>query len=103
MDPSHHSSSSVGASAKTNNRDNNNVDGNGAAYGFTGFSEAQLTHLRRFYNDAAPTGSERKPINVGDDDAKDDRNDDASPPTASGQSPFAASASTQSDMNKREY
>jgi len=58
--------------------------------GFTGFSDAQLTRMRRFYNDAQ-TGSERKPIRGDGVDGDDRRNDGDEIPTslALNQTPFS--------------
>ena len=78
-------------------------DANDSASGFTGFSDAQLTRMRRFYHDAQ-TGSERKPIR-GDGDNGDNRgNDDGSEtPTslAPGQTQFPITPKGN-DMNNRE-
>ena len=61
-----------------------------AASGFTGFSDAQLTRLRRFYNDAAQTGSKRK--SRGDDDG-DDQQDETPTSSDAGQTPFTLASS----------
>ena len=89
---------------KSDDRDDDE-DRHDVASGFTGFSEAQLTRFRRFYNDAAQTGSERKPISGegDDDDDNDDKDGDGSEtPTSfpAGQTPFTLA--TSANMNQRE-
>ena len=71
-------------------------DNNAASSGFTGFSEAQLTRLRRFYNDAAPTGSDGKPIRGNDDG---DEKTTTTTSLAANRTPF----NLATDVNQSEY
>ena len=94
------------AAAAANNyaNDNNNDDDRDDNSGFAGFSDAQLTRLRRFYN-SERTGSDRKPIRSDDgdnDDGDGDDGDDRETPTSFDASQTSFVLASPAVMNNRK-